>query len=123
MENPISISEDAKKKFDSSTAHTKAAIDATAEAAKNVSESVKKHSKTAYEVGKEHLGAAAKDLGDAANTTVQDLQGQAKTAFEEATAKAKNFQTQTEDYIRANPLQAVGLVFAAGVLLGLLTRR
>jgi ElaB/YqjD/DUF883 family membrane-anchored ribosome-binding protein len=123
MENPINISEEAKKKFDSSTAHTKAALDATAEAAKHVTESVKKHSKTAFDAGKEHLGAAAKDLGDAASTTVQDLQGQAKTALDEATARAKNFQTQTEDYIRANPLQSIGVAFAAGILFGLLTRR
>jgi ElaB/YqjD/DUF883 family membrane-anchored ribosome-binding protein len=123
MEKPINISEEAKKKFDSSSAHTKAALDATAEAAKQVSESVKKHSKTAYDTGKEHLTAAAKDLGDAASTTVQDLQGQAKTALDEATARAKNFQSQTEEYIRTNPLQSIGIAFAAGILFGLISRR
>jgi ElaB/YqjD/DUF883 family membrane-anchored ribosome-binding protein len=123
METTISINPEAKKKLESSGAHTKAAIDATTEAAKQVGETVKKHAKTAYDTGKEHLSAAAKDLGDAASTTADDLKTHAQTALNEATAKAKGLQSDTEEYIRTQPLKALGIAFAVGIFLGIILRR
>lgn len=123
MENPITINPEAKKKIESSGAHTKAAIDATAAAAKQVGETVKHHAKTAYDASKEHLTAAAKDLGDAATTTAGDLKTHAQTALNEASTKAKNLQSEAEDYIRTQPLKALGIAFAIGLFFGIVVRR
>jgi ElaB/YqjD/DUF883 family membrane-anchored ribosome-binding protein len=40
-----------------------------------------------------------------------------------AVAKAKEFAGATEDYVRENPWQALGIAAAAGMFLGLLLRR
>lgn len=123
MEETQIPSTEARKKLESSGAHTKVALDRTAEAAKSVGETVKKHAQDVYAVGKEHLSAAAKDLGDAATCTVGDIRTQANTVISQAGERVKNFQAQSEDYIRSNPLQAVGIALAAGILLGLISRR
>lgn len=123
METPISINPETKQKLDSAVAHGKAVLDATSTATKEVGEVVKKHAKATFDTSKEHLTAAVKNVGDAATCTMQDVSAQAQTAYGEAVARAKNFQTQSEDYIRANPLQAVGIALAAGLLFGLISRR
>jgi ElaB/YqjD/DUF883 family membrane-anchored ribosome-binding protein len=123
MEETQTSSTEARKKLESSQAHTKIALEKTAEAARAVGETVKKHAQDVYTVGKEHLGAAAKDLGEAASCTMEELRSQANTMIAQAGEKVKNFQSQTEEYIRSNPLQAVGVAFAVGFLLGLVSRR
>jgi len=124
----------AAKKLESSSEHAKKAIDAAAEAGRVVGETVKKHAKAAYETGREHLGAAAKDLGEAASATygdfreqakykAEELRGRAQSAYSDAYAYAQDYQTEAETYIRANPLQSVGIALGVGFLLGLILRR
>ncbi len=124
----------AEKKLESSSAHAKAALDATTTAAKEVYETGKKQAGTAVAVSKEHLSKAAKDLSEAASTKYQEVKSQAATRAEEykgkaqqaigeASTKAKTFQGDTEQYIRDNPLQAVGIAVGVGFLAGLILRR
>jgi len=124
----------AAKKLESSTEHAKKALDAASEAGKAVGETVKKQAQSAYDAGREHLTAAAKDLGDAASVKYQEIRGRAqnvseeykgraKTALDDATAKAQDFQGETESYIRGNPLKAVGIAVGVGFVLGVIFRR
>ncbi|MGC1482017.1 MAG: hypothetical protein WA771_16080 [Chthoniobacterales bacterium] len=101
-------------------------------------ESKVEHAKTvakdAYATGKDQVSKAAKDIGDAANAKYADLKtqaaaqgevykGKAQDAFNEAQAKAKSVQSDTEQYVRENPLQAVGCALGAGFLIGLILRK
>jgi len=124
----------AAKKLESSSEHAKKAIDAAAEAGRVVGETVKKHAKAAYDTGREHLGAAAKDLGEAATATygdfreqakykAEELRGRAQSAYSNAYDYAQDYQGEAEAYIRANPLQSVGIALGVGFLLGLILRR
>ena len=124
----------AGKKFESSTEHAKKALDAAAEASRAVSNTVKRQAQVAYETGKEHITAAAKDLGEAASATYEDLRGQAKikadaykdkaqAAWGDASSRAQTYQSDTESYIRENPLKAVGIAVGVGFLLGVIFRR
>lgn len=122
------------QKLESGTAHAKAALEETSAAAKEVFETGKKRAQAAYSTSKDHLGQAAKDLGEAANAKYQDIRtqvgskaqeykGRAQDVYSSATTKAKDFQGDTEQYIRDNPLQAVGIAVGVGFLLGLIMRR
>jgi ElaB/YqjD/DUF883 family membrane-anchored ribosome-binding protein len=124
----------AAKKLESSSEHAKKAIDAAAEAGRVVGETVKKHAKAAYDTGREHLGAAAKDLGEAASATygdfreqakykAEELRGRAQSAYSNAYDYAQDYQGEAEAYIRANPLQSVGIALGVGFLFGLILRR
>jgi ElaB/YqjD/DUF883 family membrane-anchored ribosome-binding protein len=124
----------AAKKLESSTEHAKKALDAATEATKAVGQTVKQHAQVVMEVGKEHLSAAAKDLGEAASATCEDMRGIAKTkadeiqckakaAWGDATTRAQSYQSETESYIRENPLKAVGIAVGVGFLLGVIFRR
>jgi ElaB/YqjD/DUF883 family membrane-anchored ribosome-binding protein len=124
----------ASKKLESSSEHAKKALDAATEAGRAVGENVKKQAKAAYDAGREHLGAAAKDLGEAANATYGDLRDQAKSkadelrgrahsAYSDATARAQDYQTEAESYIRENPVQSVAIALGVGFVLGLILRR
>lgn len=121
-------------KFESSTAHAKAALDETTTAAKEVYEVGKKRAQSAFASTKDHLTQAAKDFSDAANVKYQEVRSQAVTKAEEykgkarealsdATTKAQNVQGDTEQYIRDNPLQAVGIALGVGFVLGLIMRK
>jgi ElaB/YqjD/DUF883 family membrane-anchored ribosome-binding protein len=124
----------ANEKFESGTAHAKAALDETTAAAKEVFETGKKRAQAAIASSKDHLSHAAKDLGEAAGAKYETIRAQATTkageykgraqeVFSEATSKAQNLQGDTEQYIRENPLQAVGIAAAAGFVIGLIMRR
>jgi len=124
----------AGEKLESGKTHAKAALDETTAAAKEVFEVGKARAASAVSSSKEHLSQAAKDLGEAASVKYKDLRSQASVKAEEykgraqealgtATSKAKNFQGDTEQYIRDNPLQAIGIAAAAGFVLGLIMRR
>ncbi|MEI6337584.1 MAG: hypothetical protein WCQ57_03250 [Verrucomicrobiota bacterium] len=124
----------AAKKLESSTEHAKKALDAASEAGKVVGETVKQQAQTAYDAGREHLTAAAKDLSDAASVkykeirsraqdVTEDYTGRAKSALDDAAAKARDFQGETESYIRENPIKAVGIAVGVGFVLGVIFRR
>lgn len=124
----------AGQKLESGAAHAKAAIAETTAAAKDVFESGKQRAQTAISSSKEHLSQAAKDLGEAATAKYGELRtqaaqkaeeykGRAQEAFSGASGKAHFYQSETEQYIREKPLQAVGIAVAVGFVLGLIMRR
>lgn len=124
----------AGQKLESGTAHAKAALDETTAAAKEVYEAGRKRAQTAISSSKDHLSQAAKDLSDAATAKYQDVRSQATQKAEEykgraqevyttATSKAQDFQGDAEQYIRDNPLQAIGIAAGVGFVLGLIMRR
>jgi Uncharacterized conserved protein len=124
----------AGQKFESGTAHAKAALEETTAAAKEVFETGKKRAQTAIASSKEHLSKAAKDLSEAANvkyknireqaaSKAEEYKGRAREALSGATTKAQTLQDETEQYIRDNPLQAVGIALGVGFVIGLIMRR
>ena len=128
------LSSTANEKFESGAAHAKAALYETTAAAKEVFETSKKRAQAALASSKEHLTHAAKDIGEAAGAKYETIRAQATTKAEEykgraqevlsdASNKAQNLQSDTEQYIRDNPLQAVGIAAAAGFVIGLIMRR
>ncbi len=98
-----------------------------------------------FQSGKSHAVEAARDLREAATAKAQDLRdaatakahdlretltGRANEYREHATriwsdtaVRARSLQEDGEDYIRENPLQAVGIALAVGFALGLILRR
>ncbi|PWU11393.1 MAG: hypothetical protein C5B47_00935 [Verrucomicrobia bacterium] len=123
-----------KAKLESGSDHARKAWEATSEAAKNLGSTLKKEANEAFTRGKEHMEKAVKSFGEAASETCCTLRGQAQekvqeyrtkaeSALEEAASRAKNMQNKTEDYIRTNPLKAVGLALGAGFLLAAILRR
>jgi ElaB/YqjD/DUF883 family membrane-anchored ribosome-binding protein len=124
----------ANEKLESSAAHAKAALDETTAAAKEVYETGKKRAQSAIASSKEHLTHAAKDIGVAAGAKYEDIRtqaaskaeeykGRAQQVYSDATSKAQNLQGDTEQYIRENPLQAIGIAAGVGFLIGLIMRR
>ncbi|MEO6053250.1 MAG: hypothetical protein ABIP97_04490 [Chthoniobacterales bacterium] len=121
--NPTDKNRVAEDKLASSQEHARKAVEAT-----------KKAAQSAYEESKQHISAAAQDLGEAANAkygeirnqvgqAAQDYSGRARDAWTDATVCAKGFQEESEQYIRENPLQAVGVALGIGFILGLIFRR
>jgi ElaB/YqjD/DUF883 family membrane-anchored ribosome-binding protein len=124
----------ATEKFESGTAHAKAALEETTAAAKEVYETGKKRAQSAIAASKDHLTKAAKDIGEAAGAKYEDIRTQATSkageyksraqqAFSGATTRAQDVQGDAEQYIRDNPLQAVGIAAAVGFVIGLIMRR
>lgn len=135
----------ASEKLESSQAHAKKALEATTIAAREVAEAAKSNAMSAYSASKLELEAAAHDLKDAALSTYEDLSQAAKEKYSDLSQKARtrysnvadltseataeyktqleDLAIQTEDYVRDNPLTAIGVTFAAGIVLGLLLRR
>jgi ElaB/YqjD/DUF883 family membrane-anchored ribosome-binding protein len=61
---------------------------------------------------------------DAARETAGQLKDGATDIYEQGCAQAKNVQTQTENYIKKEPLKALLMAGAAGFAMGwLVTRR
>lgn len=136
MSDPLSPTESpsVEKKIASSTDHAKKALDAAADATRVVGETVKTQAKSAFDASKEHISAAARDLGDAASVKIEDLRSQAKakadevrdkanTAWGDASARAQTYQSETESYVRENPLKAIGIAVGIGFVLGVIFRR
>jgi ElaB/YqjD/DUF883 family membrane-anchored ribosome-binding protein len=87
-----------------------------------------------FESGKTHATAAATEFKDAATAKFQDLRDtinerageyreRANQAWSDTTGRARTLSEDGEDYIRENPLQAVGLALAVGFVLGVILRR
>jgi ElaB/YqjD/DUF883 family membrane-anchored ribosome-binding protein len=123
-----------KTKLESSSEHARKAWEATSEAAKNVSNALKKEANEAFVTGKEYLGKAVQSFGEAASDTYSNLREQAgekaqeyrtkaESAIEDASTRAKDMQSKTEQYIRTNPLKSVGLALGVGFLLAVIFKR
>ena len=59
-------------------------------------------------------------VGDDRHQNVADRAGEAAAQYRD---QFEDLAEQAEDYVRDNPFRAVGITFAAGVVLGLLLRR
>lgn len=73
-------------------------------------------------------GERAREIGSArvseAQSGLEHLSAEARAAYDSAMAQGQQMRASTEDQIRAHPLAATGLAFAAGMILaGLLNRR
>lgn len=96
-----------------------------------------RHTKDAadkFTSGKAHATEAAQEFRAAAEAKLSDLRHtlnqrageyreRATQVWSETAGRARGLTEDGEDYIRENPLQAVGLALAAGFLLGLILRR
>ena len=87
-----------------------------------------------FQSGKSHAAEAASELRAAAEAKLQDLRetlneraGQyrerANQVWADTTGRARTLTQDGEEYIRENPLQAVGIALAAGFILGVILRR
>ena len=72
------------------------------------------------------LQARVRELGVAANPLNQragEYRERANQVWSDTTGRARTLSEEGEDYIRENPLQAVGIALAAGFVLGAILRR
>lgn len=90
------------------------------------SEALKNATETVYQAAKptiDMVTGKVKEMSDTVTAGIQDFRSQAQTAWGDAACRAKNFQSQSEDYIRANPLQAIGIALGVGLLIGLVSKQ
>ena len=87
-----------------------------------------------FQSGKTHAAEAAREFREAATAKAHDLREtlterageyreRANRVWSDTTVRARSLQEDGEEYIRENPLQAVGFALAAGFVLGLILRR
>ena len=99
-----------------------------------MSEKEIKHAADKFKSGKTHASEAAQEFKDAAAAKLSDLRGtlnerageyreKANQVWSDTTGRARTLSEDSEEYIRENPLQAVGIALAAGFVLGLVIRR
>lgn len=99
-----------------------------------MSEKTSHEPKDKFQSGKTHAAEAAREFREAATAKAHDLRetlterageyrDRANRAWSDTTVRARSLQEDGEDYIRENPLQAVGVALAAGFVLGLILRR
>ena len=99
-----------------------------------MSEKETKHANDKFRSGKAHAAEAANEFKEAASAKLNDLRDtlnerageyreRANQVWSETTGRARTLTEDGEDYIRENPLQAVGIALAAGFVLGLILRR
>lgn len=99
-----------------------------------MSEKDAKQAAEKLESSKTHATAAAAELKDAATAKLQDLRdtlneraGQyrerANQVWSDTAGRARTFGEDSEEYIRENPLQAIGIALAVGFVLGVILRR
>lgn len=84
--------------------------------------------------GKSHAAEAASELRAAAEAKLQDLRDtlheqaghyrdKASQMWTDTAGRARTLTEDGEDYIRENPLQAVGIALVVGFVLGVILRR
>ena len=99
-----------------------------------MSEKEAKHAANKFQSGKSHATEAANEFKEAASAKINDLRDtlnqradeyreRANQVWSETTGSARTLSEDGEDYIRENPLQAVGIALAAGFILGVIMRR
>lgn len=87
-----------------------------------------------FKSGKSHAAEAAQefraaaeaklhDLRDALNQRAGEYRERANQVWADTTGRARTLTEDSEEYIRENPLQAVGIALAAGFILGVILRR
>ncbi|MFI0348738.1 MAG: hypothetical protein ACH346_08285 [Chthoniobacterales bacterium] len=113
----------ASEKLESSQAHAKKALDSTASAAREIATAARSAAQFAYREGKEELSAAARDMGDAARATYSSLAEQTAVFTDQYREKLSDLEVEVVEYVREKPLQAVGIAFGVGLLLGIILNR
>ena len=73
--------------------------------------------------GETHVRKAAEDLRSAAGATTDEYLGRAEGVWDDARRRVRNFQGDSEQYVRANPTKAVFIALGIGFLLGFTFRR
>lgn len=85
--------------------------------------SSKTHATEAASEFKEAASAKLHDLRETFNQRAGEYRERANQAWSDTTGRARTLSEDGEDYIRENPLQAVGIALAAGFILGVIMRR
>ncbi len=83
----------------------------------------KSHATEAANEFKEAAAAKFSDLRDTFNQRTGEYRERANQVWSDTTGRARTLTEDGEDYIRENPLQAVGIALAAGFILGVIMRR
>lgn len=86
-------------------------------------ESGKSHAVEAATELKAAAGAKLQDLRDTLNERADHYREKAGQIWSDTAGRARTLTEDGEDYIRENPLQAVGIALAAGFILGVILRR
>jgi ElaB/YqjD/DUF883 family membrane-anchored ribosome-binding protein len=73
--------------------------------------------------GETHVRKAAEDLRSAAGATTDEYLGRAEGVWDDARRRVRNFQGDSEQYVRENPTKAVFIALGIGFLLGFTFRR
>jgi|SRR6266550_1498330 len=73
--------------------------------------------------GETHVRKAAEDLRSAAGATTDEYLGRAEGVWDGARRRVRNFQGDSEQYVRENPTKAVFIALGIGFLLGFTFRR
>ena len=66
---------------------------------------------------------ATEDLGSAAGAMAEEYRGRAETVWNDALGRVRDFQGDSEKYIRENPTKAVFTALGVGFVLGMIFRR
>ena len=85
--------------------------------------SCKTHATEAAQEFKEAAAAKFSDLRGSLNERAGEYRERANQVWSETTGRARTLTEDGEDYIRENPLQAVGIALAAGFIIGVIMRR
>lgn len=83
----------------------------------------KSHATEAAAEFKQAATAKFHDLRDSLNERAGEYRERANQVWSDTTGRARTLTEDGEDYIRENPLQAVGIALAAGFILGVIMRR
>jgi ElaB/YqjD/DUF883 family membrane-anchored ribosome-binding protein len=70
-----------------------------------------------------HVRKTAEDLRSAAGATTDEYLGHAEGVWDDARRRVRNFQGDSEQYVRENPTKAVFIALGIGFLLGFTFRR
>lgn len=83
----------------------------------------KTHATEAANEFKEAAAAKLNDLRDTFNQRAGEYRDRANQVWSDTSGRARTLTEDGEEYIRENPLQAVGIALAAGFILGVIMRR
>ncbi|MGI8890562.1 MAG: DUF883 family protein [Chthoniobacterales bacterium] len=70
-----------------------------------------------------HARRAADDLRSAAGAVAGEYRGRAEEVWNDASSRVRNFQEDSEQYVKENPTKAVFTALGLGFVLGLIFRR
>jgi ElaB/YqjD/DUF883 family membrane-anchored ribosome-binding protein len=73
--------------------------------------------------GVTHARKAAEDLRSAAGAMAGEYRERGKEVWDDALHRVRNFQDDSQQYVRANPTKAVVTALGVGFVLGLVFRR